>query len=513
MNSSLKLRLAGLIATLLFAAMVVAPSFLPTVTPDWWQKYLSPGKLRLGLDLQGGMHMILKVDLEKAKENTLAFAAGDLKDILAEQGISAVRTRTAASDTVVFSLPNSNAVDRVAAVLNEDFPQIDHTLEANKGSFPRITLRLKESTVSELKKRAVEQSLEILRNRIDQFGVAEPVIVRQGEDEIVIQLPGVKDPKDARELIGKTAQLQFMVVADSTGLDLAGIVLSAKESGEWSEEEPIDKLNRAVHKLLPDNTSIHFETETNPETNTVTHIPLLLENRILMTGEAVKDANIRFGGQFNRPEVGLELTSPGARTFADITSKYVHRRLAIVLDGVVISAPNINEKIPGGRAQITGDFTPKEANNLAIVLRVGALPAPVKIVQDVTVGASLGADSIKQGLTSGIFGTVIVLIFMVIYYRLSGVIADTALFINILLLFSGLAVISATLTLPGIAGIILTVGMAVDANVLIFERIREEYTIGKSVRASIDSGFSKAFLTIVDSQVTTLITRSMRSDR
>ncbi|MBM9518406.1 protein translocase subunit SecD [Desulforhopalus vacuolatus] len=506
MNRSLKLRLAGLFTVLLIAVITIIPSVFQDKTPDWWSKYLSPGSLRLGLDLQGGMHIILKVDLDKAEKTTLAFAANDLKETLAADGISAVQTKSGQAKTVVFTLPNSGAIDKVQKVLDNDFTDIDSKLEVKEGSFPRITLQLNPAAVKALKKTAVEQSLEILRNRIDEFGVAEPVIVRQGEDEIVIQLPGVKDPKRARALIGKTAQLEFKLVADSTGINLPEVVHQAEDSGEWKVGEPIAKLNRAIHALLPDNTNLYFESDTDNDTGLSVQIPILLENRVLMTGDMVKDANVRIGGNFNEPLVSLDFTSHGGKVFAQVTSDNVHRRLAIVLDNVVRSAPNIQEKILGGSAQITGQFTHEEASDLAIVLRVGALPAPVKIIQDVTVGASLGADSIRQGLTSGIFGTAIVLVFMLIYYRLSGVIANIALFINLLLLFAGLAVLNATLTLPGIAGIILTVGMAVDANVLIFERMREEYSIGKSVRSSIDGGFNKALSTIVDSQVTTLIT-------
>ncbi len=467
---------------------------------------MAPEGLRLGLDLQGGMHLVLKVNLKKAEENTLEFAANDLKDTLAEQSITAVQTSSSSVNTVVFTLPNSSAVDKVRQILEEDFPDISGKIISEEGSFPRIILKLSDSARQELQKNAVDQSLEILRNRIDQFGVAEPVIIRQGEDEIVIQLPGVKDPKRALKLLGDTAQLEFKMVADNAGVDLSDLVAQAINSGQWKKGEPVKKLNRAIQPLLPEATSLYFEKETDNTTGLVKEIPLLLENRVLMTGDMVKNAQVRIGGSFNEPYVSLDLTNHGGKVFAQITESNVGKRMAIVLDGVVRSAPVIREKILGGSAQISGSFTHAEAADLAIVLRVGALPAPVDIIQNVTVGASLGQDSIRQGLNSGIIGTLIVLLFMFIYYRLSGLIADAALFVNILLLFSGLAVLNATLTLPGIAGIILTVGMAVDANVLIFERMREEYALGKTVRSSVEGGFGKAFLTIVDSQVTTLIT-------
>jgi SecD/SecF fusion protein len=504
MNTTLKLKLAFLVSVIFVALMTVIPSFYKG-TPDWW-KAAAPKGLRLGLDLQGGMHLVLKVNLPKAELNALEFAATDLKDTLAEQSVSVVRTSSSSPDTIVFTLPNSSTIDTVKTLVTEDFPDITITPEIKEGSFPRILLKLTEERKQYIKEHAVDQSLEILRNRIDQFGVAEPVIIRQGEDEIVIQLPGVKDPERALKLLGDTAQLEFKVVADSTGLNLGQLVAEVRESGQWQDGDSMATLNRALASRLPDNTSLYFEKELDKRTNTEILTPILLENKILMTGEMVKDAQVRIGGQFNEPMVSLDFTSRGGKVFAHITENNVGRRVAIVLDEVVRSAPVIRERILGGSAQISGSFTHEEAADLAIVLRVGALPAPVDIIQNVTVGASLGKDSINKGLFSGVFGAIIVLSFMLIYYRLSGLIADSALVLNILLLFSGLAILNATLTLPGIAGIILSIGMAVDANVLIFERMREEYALGKSVRASIDGGFGKAFLTIVDSQVTTLIT-------
>ncbi len=467
---------------------------------------MAPEGLRLGLDLQGGMHLILRVNLKKAEENSLEFAATDLRDTLAEESISAVRTSSASADTIIFTLPNAGATEKVQSLIKEDFPDIDARVEAKEGSFPRIFLTLKQEKKDYIKTHSVEQSLEILRNRIDQFGVAEPVIIRQGEDEIVIQLPGVKDPKRALKLLGDTAQLEFKLVADTAGLNLQQLVAQAHSSKEWLEGESIAKLNRALQGRLPDNTSIYFEKEIDKQTQREITTPLLLENKVLMTGDMVKDAQVRIGGNFNEPYVSIDMTSRGGKVFAHLTEKNVGRRMAIVLDDIVRSAPVIRERILGGSAQISGSFTHEDAADLAIVLRVGALPAPVDIIQNMTVGASLGQDSINKGLFSGLFGAVIVLAFMIIYYRLSGLIANSALILNILMLFAGLAILNATLTLPGIAGIILSIGMAVDANVLIFERMREEYSLGKSVRSSIDGGFSKAFLTIVDSQVTTLIT-------
>lgn len=505
MNTALKFKIVFIISVILFSLVTVVPSFYKD-TPTWWKTYMAPEGLRLGLDLQGGMHLVLKVNLQKAEENSLELQANDLKDTLSGESISVVRSPSTQKDTIIFTLPNTSSVDQAKTLIDQEFPDINARIEAKEGSFPRIFLTLDDQKKEFIKTHAVDQSLEILRNRIDQFGVAEPVIIRQGEDEIVIQLPGVKDPQRALKLLGDTAQLEFKIVAESAGLNLNELVAQARASKEWKDGESMIKLNRALQSRLPENTSLYFEKNIDPQTRQEILVPILLENEILMTGEMIKDAQVRIGGNFNEPYVSLDMTSGGGKTFASITEQNVGRRLAIVLDDIVRSAPVIRERILGGSAQISGSFTHEEAADLAIVLRVGALPAPVDIIQNMTVGSSLGQDSINKGISSGLFGAIIVLAFMIIYYRLSGVVANSALLLNILLLFTGLAILNATLTLPGIAGIILSIGMAVDANVLIFERMREEYALGKSVRSSIDGGYSNAFSTIIDSQVTTLIT-------
>jgi SecD/SecF fusion protein len=510
MNTALKLKLGFLFFIILLAVITVVPSFYAN-TPSWWKKYMAPEGLRLGLDLQGGMHLVLQVNLQKAEENTLELAANDLKDTLAEESVTAVQTKSGSKDTIIFTLPNVSAVDKVQALIEDGFDEeLDVQVDAKEGSFPRIILQLSQEKKDYIKNNAVAQSLEIIRNRIDQFGVAEPVIIRQGADEIVIQLPGVKDPDRAMKLLGDTAQLEFKLVAETEGANIDQLVANAVESGQWSgkwqERDEVAELNRLLAGSLPANTAIYFERLVDKQTGIESSRPILLETKVLMTGDMVKNAQVRIGGTFNEPYVSLDMTSRGGKVFATLTEKNVGRRMAIVLDGVVKSAPVIRERILGGSAQISGSFSHEEASDLAIVLRVGALPAPVDVIQNMTVGSTLGKDSIQKGLLSGIFGALMVLGFMVIYYRLSGVIANFALTLNILFLFSGLAILNATLTLPGIAGIVLSIGMAVDANVLIFERMREEYALGKPVRSSIDGGFGKALWTIVDSQVTTLIT-------
>jgi SecD/SecF fusion protein len=505
MTKALKWKIALLSLLVTFAGIIMLPSVYKNM-PEWWQKYISPEGLHLGLDLQGGMHLVLKVDLEKAIENSLDFAAQDLKSQLKDKKISVVQTPSSDPQKIVFTLPNAESVTTVESIVEDDFPNLDIAIQAEQGTFPRITLNLSEEQVEFINKNAVNQSLEIIRNRIDQFGVAEPVIIRQGKDEIIVQLPGVKDAKRALSLIGQTAQLEFKIVVSDSGINLPELISKATADGLWRDGDSREKLNQALTRFLPDETEVYFEKEINAQTGKEIKTPLLIKDQILMTGEMVKNAQVRVGGTFNEPYVSLDLTGRGAKVFGKITEDNTGKRLAIVLDNVVRSAPVIREKILGGSAQISGSFTYEEASDLAIILRVGALPAPVSIVQNLTVGASLGQDSINKGLAAGLLGTALVLLFMIVYYRLSGVIANFALLLNILFVFAGLAAMQATLTLPGIAGIILSIGMAVDSNVLIFERMREEFALGKSVRSGIESGYEKAFSTIIDSQVTTLIT-------
>jgi preprotein translocase subunit SecD len=329
---------------------------------------------------------------------------------------------------------------------------------------------------------AVRQGLETIRNRVDQFGVAEPVIVPQGDKEILVQLPGIKDPQRAIELIGRTALLEFKLVDEENSLE------------------------EALKGNLPPGSEILYQKVAEKDTGVVTRRPYLLKKRAIMTGDVLTDARMRIKSDFNEPYVSLDFDSRGARLFDQITAENVKKRLAIVLDNNVYSAPVIQERISGGKAQISGSFTPEEATDLAIVLRAGALPAPVKIIQNVTVGPSLGQDSIDKGIRAGIIGSILVVAFMIAYYGLSGLLADWALLLNLVYLMGAMAAMRATLTLPGIAGVILAIGMAVDSNVLMFERMREELRMGKMVRAAVDSGYEKALFTIIDSHVTTLIT-------
>lgn len=326
---------------------------------------------------------------------------------------------------------------------------------------------------------AMERALEVIRNRVDQFGVAEPLIARQGDKWLVVELPGVKDPGRAIELIGKTALLEFKLVND-------GVRISEVLDSEGKVDP--SKIPTG-YEVLPGKMETLFLLKEEPE----------------ITGAALTNAKVEIGGQYNMPYVAIDFNKDGAKKFARITEINIERNLAIVLDGRVQSAPVIKSKIPDGHAIIEGNFTMEEAKNLAIVLRAGALPAPVNIIENRTVGPSLGRDSVRAGVVATGIGLICVMLFMVIYYRLSGLVVNLALILNLIILLGMMAYFRATLTLPGIAGIILIIGMSVDANVLIFERIREELRAGKTVRVAIDSGYQKAFRTILDSNLTTLI--------
>ena len=323
-------------------------------------------------------------------------------------------------------------------------------------------------------KDAVNVALEIIRNRVDQFGVSEPTISRQGTDRIIVDLAGIEDTQRAVELIGKTALLEFKLV---------------DEKGD---------LNKALEgKLPPDDEILYEYVDGNPR-------PYLIKRETLLPGRFIKDTRVEIDS-WGQPYIALEFDSEGAQIFAEITGTHVGERLAIVLDNVVKSAPVIKTRIPEGKAVIEGRFTLEEANELRIILKSGALPIPFDIIQNTTVGPSLGRDSIRKGLVSGVIGFIGVVLFMGIYYRKAGLIADMALCLNLLFLLAALAALKATLTLPGIAGIILTIGISIDANVIIFERIREELRHERAPRSAVDTGYSKALRTILDANITTLI--------
>jgi preprotein translocase subunit SecD len=480
MFNSIRIRAVVTLVVCLAALVYLAPS-LTSDLPDTWQNYLPTDKIHLGLDLQGGMHLVLEVQTPKAVESTLERTVGDLKENLMDKRVRFKFHERTKGGGVAIEFPDAVSRDAFEKILKNDYPDIEiATSEMTEGR-GQVTLKIKDKRAAEIRKMAVEQSLETIRNRVDQFGITEPEIIPQGTDRIIVQLPGIKDTARAKSLIGRTALLEFKLVDDEHSLD------------------------EALKGNVPEGSVIAYETRTDRNSGRRTQTPILLKDRTLLTGDALESAKVQISDRFGEPHVSLKFNAQGARDFDRITGENVKKRLAIVLDGLVHSAPVIQERISGGQAQITGSFTMEEASDLAIVLRAGALPAPVKILEERTVGPSLGRDSIHKGTWASIIAGILILIFMIVYYRLTGFIADVALAMNMLLLLGVMVAFKATLTLPGIAGIALTIGMAVDANVLINERIREELHLGKTLRAAIEAGYTKAFLTIFDSNVTTLV--------
>ena len=491
-------KVSGRLWLLMLVILVSVVSFLPSYQPVYqalpgWLKAVLPNKgITLGLDLQGGIHMVLEVDEGRAVEIAVDRTVTAVQDLVADKKIAVDSVKRIGQEQIVLQLQNADAKASAQKLLDE-FPIF--TEKDSAGSGNTVVWELRELETKRIKDSAINQALETIRNRIDQFGVAEPIVQRQGLKQIVVQLPGVKDPKRAKDLIKETALLEFKMLDEDNRLDLPAQVPKDREA---------EVLQQFAGKV-PEGDQILFERMVDKDTGHEFRIPYLVKKRVMLTGDVLSDARVSIG-QFNDPYVSITFDSKGGQEFERITGENVKKRMAVVLDNTIYSAPVIQERISGGRAQITGTFSTQEANDLAIVLRAGALPAPLKIVQDLTVGPSLGQDSIDKGVRATLFAGAMVVIFMIVYYRLSGLIADFALILNLVCLMGALSALTATLTLPGIAGIVLTIGMGVDSNVLIFERIREELRSGKAVRSAIDAGYDKALLTIIDSHVTTLIT-------
>ncbi|MBI1821902.1 MAG: protein translocase subunit SecD [Nitrospirae bacterium] len=494
MKKGIKGRVVLIILTVLLSILFFLPStrYFSSL-PAWWGKYLPSKGITLGLDLQGGIHLVLEVEEDQAVENNLDQMITGIKDAANEKKLEISGIKKTAPLEISVDYPKKEEKEPLLKIVTEQFPSL-LSKETRENSF---LLTLSGDEVKRLKEDAVARSMETIRNRIDQFGVAEPLIQRQGTNQILIQLPGVKNPQQALDLIKTTAVLSFKLLDEESPV--------ARELPNSIKPEDEVKMMAEFGPKVPEGDEILFERIVDKETQAVTKRPYLVKKRSLLTGDRLSDARMSFD-EFNKPYVSVTFDSNGARQFESITGENIKKRLAIILDRNIYSAPVIQDRISGGRAQISGGFTPEEATALAIVLRAGALPAPVKIIQNVTVGPSLGQDSIEKGIRAAKWGTLLVVVFMIFYYRMAGVIADFALGLNVVLLIGALAALNATLTLPGIAGIILTIGMSVDSNVLIFERIREELRTGKPVRLAIDAGYEKAFLTIIDSHVTTLIT-------
>ncbi len=456
------------------------PLILFVIAGFFWMAWPLEEKISLGLDLQGGMHLLLEVEAEKAVEFSMEQRTEDIKHALGDEDIEVDRV-ILNKDTNVIRVLLVDAIDTkgTEAVL-KNYTTLEKKDALRDGL--ELVYQLRDDEYEYIQDNAVQQALEVIRNRIDIVGLSEPTIQVQGTRRILVQLPGVKDMEGVIKLIGQTARLEFKMIDESISPEAAK-TRGIPPGSEILEERVIDKTSGKI----------------------LERIPHLVKKRVLLTGDMLTAAEVRYDQDYNEPYVALNFNSLGAMIFFELTRENVGKRLAIVLDDRVYSAPVIREQIAGGRAQISGSFTSNEAKNLAIALRAGALPAPVTMLENRSVGPSLVRDSVEAGINSIIIGMVAVVMFILIYYRLSGVIAVSALVLNLVMLLGALAYFGASLTLPGIAGIILTIGMAIDANVLVFERIREEIRVGKTVRAAIDAGFAKAFRTIVDANVTTFI--------
>lgn len=431
-------------------------SFMPSWGPS--------ETVNLGLDLQGGSHLLLQVEMGSVLKERLDSVLDEVRRSLRKERIGYVRLKHSA-DSVTFSLRDNADIDKTEDVLND----IEGEFVFEISDSGEAELSFSEDQKREFKQQVISQSIEIVRRRIDETGTREPIIQAQGTDRILVQLPGIDNPERVKDLLGKTAKLSFNLVNQEASPNSASVP--------------------AGSRILP------FSADENQK--------IVVERRSLITGEMLVDSQPTF--QDGQPVVSFRFDSTGSRRFCEVTKANIERPFAIVLDGKVISAPNIKSAICGGSGIISGGFTTQEANDLSLLLRAGALPAPLTVLEERTVGPSLGADSVEAGKIASLVAIVAVLVFMTICYGLFGIFANIALIVNISLIFALLSSLQATLTLPGIAGIVLTVGMAVDANVLIFERIREEFQNGRSMISSIDSGYKNALSTIVDANITTLI--------
>ncbi len=470
-----------IIAVCLAGIITALPNLLSKEQIARLPSWLPAKQINLGLDLQGGSHLLLEVDVEAVIAERLENMVDQVRTTLrkARIGYTGLGVKNDAV-TVTIRKPEDMpaaleklrglAVQRVPTLLSPGGADI----EVDKVDDNRIEIRLTEAEIAERRSNAVQQSIEIVRNRIDEMGTREPTIQRQGEDRIIVQLPGVDDPDRIKAILGKTAKLTFHMVDTITN--------------------PADA---ARGRLPPGSMLLPGDERDGGATQYV------VRKRVILSGDMLVDAQPTF--QDGQPVVSFRFDSVGAKRFADVTRENVGRPFAVVLDGKVITAPVIREPILGGSGIISGSFTVQSASDLALLLRAGALPAPLKILEERTVGPDLGADSIRAGEFAATVGFLAVVVFIVMAYGLFGIAADLALFINMALIAGALSTLQATLTLPGIAGIVLTIGMAVDANVLVFERIREEVRTGKTPIAALDAGYSRAYGTILDANITTLI--------
>ena len=476
------IRTAIIAIVALLGVLFAIPSFLPQDVRDNWPSFLPKQTVVLGLDLQGGSHLLLQVNQDGIVSERLQSLRRDVRNVLASQnGIGNLITTDATNNSLDVELTDPTqkeaartAIETLQNNIGSSLLSVGGTQELAFGETPdgKLTISLTAAGIEQRMSALVAQSIEVIRKRVDELGTTEPSIQRQGTNRVLVQVPGFGDSQRLKDIISRTARLTFHMVYP--GLTAA----------------------QAQAQGLPAGTMILPSQDGSQE---------LLYEDVALGGESLVDAQPSYDSQRSMPVVSFRFDTRGAITFGQITSANVGQRFAIVLDNTVITAPVIQQAITGGTGQISGNFTTASANDLAVLLRAGALPASLDVVEERTVDASLGADSIQHGLTAGIVASVLVVAFMVIAYGLFGVFANISLILNIVLIFGALSMLGATLTLPGIAGIVLTIGMAVDANVLIYERMREEQKAGRSPLQSINAGFERAWGTIIDSHLTQLI--------
>lgn len=494
---------------LMFFFVVAVVHVIPTVANLNLEstKFPFKKKVNLGLDLQGGLYMVYGVDFKKVYAETLTRSLDGVITQLTKEGtpVKLGKVDLENEDDPKAFLEFDAALEPKVNEFLEKQQYALRVLNRKPGSFE---LSLSRDYRATIKDHTLSQSVQVIRNRIDEFGVSEPSITTKGENRVVVELPGVKDVERAKGLVGRTARLEFKMVNTEAQVNVAEIVANAeKEKGIVHKEgekfsEYMAALTAYAKGKIPEDSQILFERQPGN-----VNIPYLLHSKVEVTGNELSDAMVTFDQQSQAPQVSFQMNPRGAVTFEELTRNNVGRLLAIVLDDVVYSAPRINGAIPGGSGVITlgsagGEAAFKEARDLAIVLRAGALPARLDLLEQRAIGPSLGADSIKHGLTASFVGCLMIFLFMSVYYRMSGMVATVSLILNGLFTLAILIGMDATLTLPGIAGLALTIGMAVDSNVIIFERIRDELSEGKSVPASVHAGFDKAFACIFDANIT-----------
>jgi preprotein translocase subunit SecD len=469
----------AIILTALVVCLCAVPNFFPEATVKTWPKW-AQRHLVLGLDLQGGSHLLLEVDANSVKKDKLDQVRDDVRRTVRDAKIG--YTGLAAKPDSVEVRVKETDVQNALAKLRELSQPLggllgssgQRSLEVTDAGGGLIRLTIPPAAITERIRQAVEQSITIIEKRVNELGTVEPLIQRQGVDRILVQVPGLQDPTRLKILLGQTAKMDFRMVDTSVPPD------------------------QAVQGRVPPDSEVLPSAES-PNT------PYVIKKQVLVSGGDLTDAQPGFDQRNGQPIVSFKFNTSGSRKFAQATTENVKQPFAIVLDNKVISAPVIQEAITGGQGQISGNFTVQQANDLAILLRAGALPAPLTIIEERTVGPGLGQDSIEKGELAAYVGSIMVIVFMLVTYRLFGVFANIAVAINVAMIFGVLSLLNATLTLPGIAGIVLTVGIAVDSNVLIYERIREELRGGRTAISAIDAGFKRALSTILDSNITTFI--------